>query len=377
MKKNIYLLITFMVSLFIFCGRVDAAKELVCIYDGGPKMIVQYSDGRIELYTAGQGKAELDNPHWKINDSFELNFEPSSFYDTSSKTLSDCPKYSSGVPWRSSGTINFGDEIQRKYNGKVVNITKELVDGDASISSLQSGIYKEFSSSDEIPQVEWLGICEYGFSEDNKLILYFNDELYFIDNNLTPTPVTSRAKFTLDELLEYVKKNGYCPYTFYEYYGVSTNNFLSDNPFVAEYSLKKPSGLTGIIGGNEFVKRKLPILKNEFTGSDDKKDDEIEINDCTDLFGDELISLINKIMNWIKIIVPILLIAYGTIDFTRAVFSGREDDMKKLRGTFIKRIVAALLVFIAPIFVNLLLSIANEVWSFINPNTCINVENNE
>ena len=74
-------------------------------------------------------------------------------------------------------------------------------------------------------------------------------------------------------------------------------------------------------------------------------------------------------MNWIKIIIPILLIAYGTLDFTKAIFSGKEDDMK----TFINRIIAAVLVFIAPIFVNLLLTLANEVWSFISPNTCIEV----
>lgn len=76
-------------------------------------------------------------------------------------------------------------------------------------------------------------------------------------------------------------------------------------------------------------------------------------------------------MKWIRIIVPILLIVFGIIDFATAVFSSKEDDMKKRRETFIKRIVAAVLVFLAPILVNLLLNIANDAWNWINPDTCL------
>ena len=70
-------------------------------------------------------------------------------------------------------------------------------------------------------------------------------------------------------------------------------------------------------------------------------------------------------------IVPILLIVFGIIDFATAVFSSKEDDMKKRRETFIKRIVAAVLVFLAPILVNFLLNIANDAWNWINPDTCL------
>ena len=76
-------------------------------------------------------------------------------------------------------------------------------------------------------------------------------------------------------------------------------------------------------------------------------------------------------MKWIRIFVPILLIGLGVLDFAKATFEKSEDDMKKIREKFIKRIVAAVLVFLAPIFVNLLLELANSVWEWINPNTCI------
>ena len=81
-----------------------------------------------------------------------------------------------------------------------------------------------------------------------------------------------------------------------------------------------------------------------------------EFNNCEQLIGESAQKLINTFMKWIRIIVPILLIVFGIIDFATAVFSSKEDDMKKRRETFIKRIVAAVLVFLAPILVNLLLN---------------------
>lgn len=36
------------------------------------------------------------------------------------------------------------------------------------------------------------------------------------------------------------------------------------------------------------------------------------------------------------------------MDFSKAVFSSKDDDMKKAREKFIKRIVAAVLVFFSP-----------------------------
>ena len=89
------------------------------------------------------------------------------------------------------------------------------------------------------------------------------------------------------------------------------------------------------------------------------------------LLGEDVVNFINQIMKWIRIFVPILLIGLGILDFTKATFSKSEDDMKKSREKFIKRIVAAVLVFLAPIFINLILELANSVWSWISPETCI------
>ena len=83
-----------------------------------------------------------------------------------------------------------------------------------------------------------------------------------------------------------------------------------------------------------------------------------------------LINRINSYLNIIKIAVPIILIGFGIIEFTKAIFSENEDTMKKAQKQFIKRIAIAILIFFVPTILNLLLTLANKVWPIIVPSTC-------
>ncbi len=47
----------------------------------------------------------------------------------------------------------------------------------------------------------------------------------------------------------------------------------------------------------------------------------------------------------IKIVVPILLIIWGMLDLAKAVMAQKEDEIKKGQQTFIKRLIAAVIVF--------------------------------
>lgn len=94
------------------------------------------------------------------------------------------------------------------------------------------------------------------------------------------------------------------------------------------------------------------------------------IVDCKSLLGQDLIDKINSYLNIIKIAVPIILIAFGIIEFTKAVFAGDEESMKKAQKSFIKRLVIAVLIFLTPTLINLLLGLANKVWLTISPNAC-------
>ena len=69
------------------------------------------------------------------------------------------------------------------------------------------------------------------------------------------------------------------------------------------------------------------------------------------------------ILQYVRIIVPILIILLGTIDFAKAVLSGKEDNMKKAQKTFAMRILIGVAVFFVPLLVNLVMDLAEIVWA--------------
>lgn len=94
------------------------------------------------------------------------------------------------------------------------------------------------------------------------------------------------------------------------------------------------------------------------------------IIDCEDLIGDDLRAKIGSYLNIVKIAVPIILIGFGIMEFTKAIFAGDEEKMKKAQKNFILRIGIAVLFFLTPTIVDFLLGIANKVWNFIEPSSC-------
>lgn len=85
----------------------------------------------------------------------------------------------------------------------------------------------------------------------------------------------------------------------------------------------------------------------------------------------ELVSVVNSIVKLIQIGVPLLLIIFGMLDLGKAVMAQKEDEIKKGQQTFIKRLIAAAIVFFVVAIVQLLFNIVspNNKDSII---TCIN-----
>ena len=94
------------------------------------------------------------------------------------------------------------------------------------------------------------------------------------------------------------------------------------------------------------------------------------IIDCEDLIGEDLRKKIGSYLNIVKIAVPIILIGFGIIEFTKAIFAGDEDKMKKAQKNFLLRIGIAVIFFLTPTIVDFLLGLANKVWNFIEPGSC-------
>lgn len=228
-------------------------------------------------------------------------------------------------------------------------------------------------------------ICKYEFSykdgvhEVTRRINIVYDESNFVSLSLTDidgnsvehtepdfqgdslTIIQFHEKFTFDKWMESVntsKSPNHCPYGFVV--GVK-NTMWSQWSGVSWYFYVQD----GKYGGDEYdafcinctVDNDDPIFGNDF-------------DSCDTLIGPNVMKYINTGMNYIKIIVPILVIAFGTFDFVRAVLSSSEDDMKKNQKTFVRRLIIALLIFLSPYLVNLLINITNNVAGFFNGGTC-------
>lgn len=71
---------------------------------------------------------------------------------------------------------------------------------------------------------------------------------------------------------------------------------------------------------------------------------------CTDVIDggipDGIGNLVSLIVKAIQIVVPILLIIWGMLDFTKSVIAKKEDDIKKYQKAFVSRLISALVVFL-------------------------------
>ena len=76
-----------------------------------------------------------------------------------------------------------------------------------------------------------------------------------------------------------------------------------------------------------------------------------------------VMTLIGYAIEAIKIGIPIILIILGMIDLGKAVIASKEDEVKKARSAFIKRLIYAVLVFAVVWIVQLVLSLATSLFS--------------
>lgn len=63
------------------------------------------------------------------------------------------------------------------------------------------------------------------------------------------------------------------------------------------------------------------------------------------------------LVNLVKVIIPIILVAYGMIDLAKAVMGNDEKAMKEAQNKFIKRIVYAVIIFFLVAIVQLIFGV--------------------
>lgn len=89
------------------------------------------------------------------------------------------------------------------------------------------------------------------------------------------------------------------------------------------------------------------------------------------LIDEKIANTVHIIILVIQIVVPILLVIFGMIDLMKAVIAGKEDEIKKNQMVFVKRLIAAAIVFFVFVIVKMLISfVADDSKNLINCANC-------
>ena len=291
------------------------------------------------------------------------NYSSSSVYMEEKKFLYDCPKC-----FRIDGTEAIGsDATGVSNNGNASDfacLDSNDYKYDRGISNNQSAGHGKGASDEELNCDEnWNMVCKYGYNEDHaqKLLLKFNSNskefiLYRIGDSIPDNQIMS--DINIDKILNI--NDGKCPENIYSFFDTLTEEFYLND---AKNDDKKPAKANRV-----YSRTSSKDCSSDGSGG---KKTGWTINNCKQLFGDDLIEIIDKVMGYIKILVPILLLVFGTTDFFTAIFSSDQEEMISKRKKFFKRLIAAIIVFIVPTFVNLVLKLSNSVWSNIHEETCV------
>ena len=103
----------------------------------------------------------------------------------------------------------------------------------------------------------------------------------------------------------------------------------------------------------------ISIKADTSSTTDDGKKEEIDTS-CGLLGGEtsKVVTFLSKMFNYVKVIIPILIILLSIADFLKVIFSGIDDDMKKAMDKFIKRIIIAVVFILVPLFISIIINIS-------------------
>lgn len=82
--------------------------------------------------------------------------------------------------------------------------------------------------------------------------------------------------------------------------------------------------------------------------------------------------IVSTIILVIQILVPIVIIIFGSFDLVRAVMARKEDDIKKGQQMFLKRLITGLVVFLIVVMVKFVIGIVaphdanNSMWDCVD-----------
>ena len=391
------------VLLFSFKIDVYAAQELTCVYNTGfngsgvwdstsSMILIQTSTGDIEIWKNSSTGADIDDQGWKQS-SAKYNLSDSSLKDYKDEDgyLIKCPQ-SEARP--NGNPVFYGDSQGKRMltENKSLTVVKRphIYETDSSQSQTYSGKTCSSISDDS----KWINST----TSEGAHCLYQDDVsagCHVIQLDITkegdfkvsqddpgfvggtkPDKISIKQdekKLNIDSLnSDYV---GYCPVSIY----VKRDEVISPETYTFEINsyvtMSKKSGY------KEYIRigQKGENLVTGETISDDVKIplnfEKVKITSCEQLLGGEdgdtkLRDMLATLISIIRILVPIILLVLGSLDFAQAIFAGDEEKMRKAQKKFMKRLIIGIVIFLIPSVLKVILTIANSIWGNIDTDLC-------
>lgn len=346
-------------GLMVPIKSLAANLELTCIYDAGvvgfegtaELTYKVYSDGTTELPFKKNANLLDARLSWQAKYTSE-SFAKTAKIDGGYK----CPDISTDNNMNFV-SVHLGNLSGNGTQYKLATLKKEIVSKkENEIKKTKECVFKIFADSDN----------KLDFDIDLKLTMYSNgDKTFSINENEAKVnePVFYKvgrhlesASFVIKEEevaslfiqpnFQMVEKNLFtCPTYIY-----ALEDSLTDRQY--NISTKK--------GNYDYYSKAYDEETYDPNNEDDIVVDPFSgkpVN-CSDFTTKEGSNMIQDIFNLIMLIAPILVIVLGGLDFAKASLQSDEDAIKKAGINFGKRLIAAVLLFLLPLIINIVLEIA-------------------
>lgn len=138
--------------------------------------------------------------------------------------------------------------------------------------------------------------------------------------------------------------------------------------FIVPYSVNAKSCKNQCKGNSDYntcfnkCKKDKKSNSNSNNNSNSNTVSTTDSEECNALLGDKekeesVAWLVQKLLDYLKILGPILVVILSSVDFATAIISSNDDTMKKAQKKLITRLIAAVLLFLVPTIVEVLLDI--------------------
>ena len=347
----------------IFSNKVYAAT--ICSYKNNNSFNIDILSGTLEF--GPTFKFTYDNTPYSVNHiyNYSSSSEYSQIVDTDFTSQNKCPKYVLIA-------LKNYHSIAQGMNDWIIIFYDDMTDLESGKDKLQS----EWNNEYDVLHTLW---SDSAITENNQELVENGNIMQLLDKD----------KEALENAINEYETNGCGNADIYD-----NESESHDTNLVVDCSSLKVSisGLvqsmqndydTAIDGGateSELAEYKTILDKasniisthnNIVDGAPGSNpDNRIDLGaefKCEDLRDTETYKWIKDIFFLIQIIVPIMLLVLGSIDFIRAVAAQKDDDMKKVQSTFIKRLIIAVAIFLMPAILNLIFSFLTDTF---NITTC-------